>query len=117
MGKLLNSGPYADELNGINTELARWNGQLNEAESGIREAVAARDLEGLIELQAKRNAIPEIIRAVVTERDEYQRLRMEAITRQSMAEHEARFSDLPARETITNPNDPNSRTMIIRATM
>ena len=111
------TGPYAREITELNAELARFECQFQDVRLETQMAIESRDLAKLIELRAVRDAIPEIIKAISTERERYLQLRQAEITRQSVSEHEARFDELPKHETITNPNDPNSKTMIVRTRM
>ena len=105
----------AEEARAADADLTRWVGELDTVETEILEAVASRDLERLMTLQARRAALPLLIRAAKADSAAIHKRRSDAVQRDMIEQHEARFAALPPTQSYTDPFDPNSTVHVIRA--
>ncbi len=60
---------FAEEINDASAELGRWSQELAAVETQIGQGIQARDLEALIGLKARRDALPMMIQAAKAARD------------------------------------------------
>lgn len=106
--KILQDGPFSDEINEANQTITHNLRLLAATEGEATDAMAARDVDALVRLRAKREALASVVAAMRVDRDSLSAKRLAQIVQEAADRREAAFASRPAQETYSDPTDPNT---------
>ena len=112
--KTLTEGPYFAEINTANADITGALRTLAAVEGQIVDAMANRDIDAMIPLRTKRDAMVSMIADMRKDRDMLNTKRNAEYEQAKYAAHEAQFEGKPAFETFPDPLDPNTTITVFR---